>query len=196
MANEILHPVDVVQPQGDGGNEPFQGDVNGEPKILLQEGTRQSSHRLGVLEVQAESTNRRYVGVRPQTRAQLGNPPPPRGRLPHPAGQGGLYVLPELGVLAGQVGEVGRLVLVAVARVHRLVERHGGSTAQPSPSGPHRSASRHAPRAAGTYQRRRAGGAVRGRSGEGSERCVGKPGGLIRSMGNGGGFCFVLFWFF
>lgn len=76
MANEILHPVDVVQPQGDGGNEPFQGDVNGEPKILLQEGTRQSSHRLGVLEVQAESTSRRYVGVRPQTRAQLGNPPP------------------------------------------------------------------------------------------------------------------------
>lgn len=46
--------------------------------------------------------------------------------LPHPAGEGGLHVLLELGVLGGQVGEVGRFVLVAVARVHGLVEGHGG----------------------------------------------------------------------
>lgn len=35
-------------------------------------------------------------------------------------------MLPEFGVFAGQVGEVRRLVLVAVAGVHRLVEGHGG----------------------------------------------------------------------
>lgn len=68
-------------------------------------------------------------------RQRLQHPPgplpvPSSGRapplLPHPAGEGGLYVLPELGVLAGQVREVGRLVLVPVASVHRLVEGHGG----------------------------------------------------------------------
>lgn len=35
-------------------------------------------------------------------------------------------MLLELGVLGRQVGEVGRLVLVAVTRVHGLVEGHGG----------------------------------------------------------------------
>lgn len=54
MTNEILHPVDVVQTQGNGRNKPFHGDVNRKTKILFQEGTRQSSHRLRVLEIQAE----------------------------------------------------------------------------------------------------------------------------------------------
>lgn len=59
MTNEILHPVDVVQPQGNGRNKPFHGDVDGKAKILLQEGTGQSSHRLGVLEIQAERHKQR-----------------------------------------------------------------------------------------------------------------------------------------
>lgn len=59
VPDEILHPVDVVQPQGNGRNKPFHGDVNGKPEILLQEGTSQSSHRLGVLEIQAERYKQR-----------------------------------------------------------------------------------------------------------------------------------------
>lgn len=143
MTNEILHPVDVVQPQGNGRNQPFHGDVNRKPKILLQERTGQSSHRLGVLEIQAEEVQAAVTGASalslatpPGTATALGSRstapgpgparPSRRRALPHPAGEGGLYVLLELGVLAGQVSEVGRLVLVPVASVHGLVEGHGG----------------------------------------------------------------------
>lgn len=59
VTDEILHPVDVVQPQGNGGNKPFHGDVDRKPEILFQKRTRQSSHCLRVLEIQAERYKQR-----------------------------------------------------------------------------------------------------------------------------------------
>lgn len=33
--NEVLHPVDVVEAQGDGGYESLQRDLDGQTKVLL-----------------------------------------------------------------------------------------------------------------------------------------------------------------
>lgn len=33
--DEVLHPVDVVEPQGDGGDETLQRDLDGQAKVLL-----------------------------------------------------------------------------------------------------------------------------------------------------------------
>lgn len=33
--NEVLHPVDIVEPQGDSGDEALQRDLDGQAKVLL-----------------------------------------------------------------------------------------------------------------------------------------------------------------
>lgn len=49
--DQVLHPVDVVEAQGDGGDEALQRDLDGQAKVLLQQGAGQGSHRLGLLEI-------------------------------------------------------------------------------------------------------------------------------------------------
>ena len=49
--DEVLHPVDVVEPQGHGGDQALQRDVDGQAKVLLQEGTGQRPHRLWLFEI-------------------------------------------------------------------------------------------------------------------------------------------------
>lgn len=49
--NEVLHPVDVVEAQRDGGYEALQGDLNGQTKILFQQSAGQSSHCLWLLKI-------------------------------------------------------------------------------------------------------------------------------------------------
>lgn len=49
--NEVLHPVDVVEAEGDSGYEALQRDLDGQTKVLLQQGAGQRSHRLRLFEV-------------------------------------------------------------------------------------------------------------------------------------------------
>lgn len=49
--NQVLHPVDVVEAEGDGGYEALQRDLDGQTKVLLQQGAGQRSHRLWLLEI-------------------------------------------------------------------------------------------------------------------------------------------------
>lgn len=49
--DEVLHPVDVVEAEGDGGYEALQGDLDAQTKVLLQQGAGQRSHRLRLFEV-------------------------------------------------------------------------------------------------------------------------------------------------
>lgn len=79
----------------------------------------------GSLKFRLKGTSGAVAGARGRT--HKGRPPSrPAPAVPHPARQGGLHVLLELGVLASQIGEVGGLVLVAVAGVHGLAEGHVG----------------------------------------------------------------------
>lgn len=50
--NQVLHPVDVVKTERDGGDEPFQGDIDGQPEVLFEQGAGEGSDSLRVLEVQ------------------------------------------------------------------------------------------------------------------------------------------------
>lgn len=50
--NQVLHPVDVVKTERDGGDEPFQGDLDGQPEVLFEQGAGEGSDSLRVLEVQ------------------------------------------------------------------------------------------------------------------------------------------------
>lgn len=72
VADKVLHPVDVVQPEGHGGDQPLQRDVDGQPEVLLQQGAGQRPHRLRVLEVQAASNKQRMAAA----------PAPPSALLP------------------------------------------------------------------------------------------------------------------
>lgn len=51
--DEVLHPVDVVEAQGDGGDEALQRDLDAQVKVLLQQGAGQRPHRLRFLKVHA-----------------------------------------------------------------------------------------------------------------------------------------------
>lgn len=50
--DQVLHPVDVVKAKRDGGDEPFQGDLDGQAEVLFQQGAGEGSDSLRVLEVQ------------------------------------------------------------------------------------------------------------------------------------------------
>lgn len=50
--DQVLYPVDVVEPQRYGGDQPLQGDLNGQPEILLEKSAGQGPHCLWVLEIQ------------------------------------------------------------------------------------------------------------------------------------------------
>ena len=58
VADEVLHPVDVVEAQRHGGDEALQGDLDGQAKVLLQQGAGESPHRLRVLKVQPAGRTR------------------------------------------------------------------------------------------------------------------------------------------
>lgn len=49
--DEVLHPVDVVEAEGHGGDEALQRNLDGQTKVLLQQGAGQRSHRLRLFEV-------------------------------------------------------------------------------------------------------------------------------------------------
>lgn len=49
--DEVLHPVDVVEAEGDGGDEALQRDLDGQAEVLLQQGAGQRSHRLRLFEI-------------------------------------------------------------------------------------------------------------------------------------------------
>lgn len=43
--------MDVVEAEGYGGDEAFQWDLDGQTKVLLQQGARESSHCFWLLEI-------------------------------------------------------------------------------------------------------------------------------------------------
>lgn len=43
--------MDVVEAEGDGGYKALQRDLDGQTKVLLQQGAGQSSHRLRLFEI-------------------------------------------------------------------------------------------------------------------------------------------------
>ena len=49
--DEVLHPMYVVEAQGDGGDEALQRDLDAQAKVLLQQGAGQGSHCLWFLEI-------------------------------------------------------------------------------------------------------------------------------------------------
>lgn len=49
--DEVLHPVDVVEAEGHGGDEALQWDLDGQTKVLLQQGAGKSSHCFRLLEI-------------------------------------------------------------------------------------------------------------------------------------------------
>lgn len=112
----------------------------------------------GSLKLRLKGTRRAFKGARGRTHTGT-HPPHPAPAVPHPAREGGLHVLLELGVLASQVGEVGRLVLVAVAGVHGFVEGHVGPgcarvPAAPGAAGARRGLTAASPRAGQAHSRR------------------------------------------
>lgn len=59
--NEVLHPVDVVEPQGDGGDEALQRDLDGQAEVLLQQGAGQSSHCLWFFKIHTGGETKMHV---------------------------------------------------------------------------------------------------------------------------------------
>lgn len=49
--DQVLHPVDVVEAQRDRGYEALQRDLDGQPKVFLQQRAGQRSHRLRFFKV-------------------------------------------------------------------------------------------------------------------------------------------------
>lgn len=46
--------MDVVEAEGDGGYEALQRDLDGQTKVLLQQGAGQCSHRLRFFEIHSK----------------------------------------------------------------------------------------------------------------------------------------------